>query len=718
MLTSQIFPCKLSPFHSLQVNPQKRENRPKEPRNSIVQLQSSVKLNSLFSDGIVLDSVSTVNALSSCFATRNVELGSCLHALVLKSGLCVNVFVNNSLLGMYAKCGSIEDAAKVFENMPERTIVSWTSMISGYCNNGAADKAISIFSLMLEDVCPNEFALAAVLQACAKKGDSTLIQSMHSYIVKTGLVSDDVLQNSLLDAYAKSGLLLNAEKILERFSCRDVVSWTSVISGCVLNGMMEEVLVLFVRMQNDRVLPNEVTILSVLHACSLINQSRKIRWVHGLIMKMGWCGNDLVMNSLVGTYIVNGYFKEGMRLFCGFSFSGEAYYLSPETMATLLQGCGHCGYMKLGKQMHGYLMKHGFFHSGVIENSLINMYAENGEVDSSYQIFVRMNNRDVVSWNSMITCLVKNSEPYQALVLVKDIHGNKAGSVTPDFITMLASIQACSNLASLQLGQIIHGFITKGGFISDIFIQNALIDFYGRSGDLVLAKKIFKEMPVKQLGSWNSLIAAYGVNGDGNSALQVFNELKRSGIYQPNTITYINILAACAHAGMVEEGFEIFGCLYEDRVDPGMEHFVCMVDLLGRSGRVEEAEAFIEKMPILPGSAVWGALLGACGLFGKVDIAERAAKQLSILESESRVWRVALSNVYASVGRWDQVAKVRAEMKGLKGMGKEGGWSSVEVGGDTIKFMVNDTRHSKSEVIYKVLGTIKEHMREEAKTSY
>ncbi|KAK0587520.1 hypothetical protein LWI29_024348 [Acer saccharum] len=715
MLTSQIFPCKLSQFASLQVPLQKRENRPKEPRTNSIQLQTSVNLNS---DAIVHDSVSAVNALSSCFATRNLELGSCLHALILKSGLCVNLFVNNSLLGMYAKCGSIEDAAKVFENMPERTIVSWTSMISGYCNNGAADKAISIFSLMLEDACPNEFALAAVLQACAKKGDSTLIQSVHCYIVKTGLVSDDFLQNSLLDAYAKSGLLTNAEKILERFSCRDVVSWTSVISGCVLNGMMEEVLVLFMRMRDDGVLPNEVTILSVLHACSLINQSRKIRWVHGLIVKMGWCSNDLVMNSLVGTYIVNGYFKEGIRLFCGFSFSGEGHYLRPETMATLLQGCGHCGFMKLGKQMHGYLMKHGFFPSGVVENSLIDMYAENGESDSSYQIFVRMKDKDVVSWNSMITCLVKNGEPDQAIMLVKNIHGNKAGSVTPDFITMLASIQACSNLASLQLGQIIHGFIMKGGFVSDIFIQNALIDFYGRSGELVLAEKIFKEMHVKDLGSWNSLIAAYGVNGDGNSALQVFNQLRRSGIHQPNTITYVNILAACAHAGMVEEGFEIFGCMYEDRVDPGMEHFVCMVDLLGRSGRVEEAEAFIEKMPILPGSAVWGALLGACGLFGKVDIAERAAKQLSILEPESRVWRVALSNVYASVGRWDQAAKVRIEIKGLKGMVKEGGWSSVEVGGNTVKFMVNDTRHSESEMIYKLLCTITEHMRQEARTCY
>ncbi|KAH7550230.1 hypothetical protein JRO89_XS13G0157700 [Xanthoceras sorbifolium] len=715
MFTSQIFPSKLLPFTSFQAPPQKLKL--KEARNSTSQHQTFVQHNNLLlPEAIVFDSSSAVNALSSCTTSRNLELGSCLHALILKSGLCTNVFVNNSLLGMYTKCGSIEDAAKLFEKMPERTLVTWTSMISGYSHNGATHKAISIFSLMLEDVCPNEFTLAAVLQACAKKADSALIESVHSYVVKTGLASDGFLQNSLIAAYAKSGSLWNAEKLLERFSCRDVVSWTSVISGCVLNEMMVEALVLFVRMRDDGVLPNEVTILSVLHACSLINQPWKIHWVHGLIVKMGWCNNDLVMNSLVEMYIFNGHFREGMGLFCGFCFSGEGHYLSPETMATLLQGCGHCQYIKLGKQMHGYLIKHGFFPS-VVENSIIDMYAENGESDSSYQIFVRMNNRDVVSWNTMITCLVKNGEPYQALMMLKGFHRNKeGGSISPDFITMLASIQACSNMASLQQGQIIHGYMTKGGLIGDIFIQNALIDMYGRSGKLVLAEKTFEEMPIKDLGSWNSLIAAYGVNGRGISALHVFTELKKSGIHKPNAITYVNILSACAHAGMVKEGFEIFRCMYKDGVEPGMEHFVCMVDLLGRLGRLDEAEAFIEKMPVLPGSAVWGALLGACGFFGKVDIAERAAKQLSIMEAESKIWRVALSNVYASVGRWDQAAKVRTEMKGLKGMGKEGGWSSVEVGGETFKFMVNDTRHSGSEMIYKVLGSIKEHMREEIRT--
>lgn len=702
--------CEVALLEGFLIPPRKRNYRPRIQSKSHSQIKASIELKSGASgDTLIFDSVSTVNALSSCAASQNLELGSCLHAAILKSGLCRNVYVSNSLLGMYTKCGSVEEAEKLFDKMPDRTVVTWTSMISGYSHNGEFDRAISLFILMLEEICPNEFVLAAVLQACGKRAYSRLIQSIHGYILKTGQFSDGFLQNSMLDVYAKCGHLSYAEKLLERCSCRDVVSWTSVVSGCVLNGLLEEALMIFVRMLEDGVLPNEVTILTILHACSLINKRREICWVHGLIIKMGWCGNDLVMNSLVEMYIVNGHYKEGMSLFRRFCFSGEGHYLTAETMATLLQGCGLAEYMNLGKQMHGYLIKHGFFPCIVVENSLMDMYAESGDIDSSNRIFVRMKERDIVSWNAMINCHLKNDEPYQALMLLKDTHSTEGDLMQPDFITLLASIQACSNLASFQLGQVIHGYITKGGLIGDMFIQNALIDFYGRSGNLAMAEKIFNEMPVKDLRSWNSLIIAYGVNGDGKTAIRVFHELKRSGIQKPNAITYVNTLAACVHAGLVKEGCEIFEHMKNDEIDPGMEHYVCMVDLLGRSGRLTEAEEFIEKMPVQPTSSVWGALLGACALYGEVYIAEIAAKQLRILDPYSKVWRVALSNVYAGVGRWDQAAKVRAEMKGLN-IGKEGGWSSVEIGVDTVRFMVNDTRHSESELIYEALSTLMEHM--------
>ncbi|KAK9276539.1 hypothetical protein L1049_006073 [Liquidambar formosana] len=508
---------------------------------------------------------------------------------------------------MYAKCGHIGHAEKLFEHMSDRTVVSWTSMMSGYCQNGAADEAISIFWQMLENVDPNEYTLAVLLQACAQKGDPKFVEVIHGYTIKLGYVMDKFLQNSLIDAYAKSGILVAAEKLNESSSCRDVVSWTSVISGSVLNGMMKEALGFFIRMQEDGVIPNVVTILSILQACSFINEWWIFQWVLGFVMKAGFCSDSLVMNSLVEMYSINGYYREGLQIFCGFCFAGEDWYLSPETMATLLQGCGHSNYLKLGKQIHGYMIKHRFLPCTVIENSLMDMYAENEQVDFAFLLFTKMSSKDIVSWNTMIRCSVKNDSPCEALLLLSELHSNCDDTISPDFITVLTSIQACSNLASLQLGEVIHGYIIRAGLVGDIFVQNSLIDMYAKSGRLDVAEQIFEEMPVKDLTSWNSIIAAYGINGNGTSALRVFTELKKLGIHQLNSVTFVNILSACAHAGLVKEGLEIFasmGRAYD--VEPRMEHFACVVDLLGKSGRIEEAEAFIENMRL----RTWPCLVG------------------------------------------------------------------------------------------------------------
>ncbi|XP_022736657.1 pentatricopeptide repeat-containing protein At4g39530-like [Durio zibethinus] len=677
-----------------------------------VQLQRSVSSQNLSYDRLALDSVSTVHTLKSRTGSRNLELGSCIHATVLKSGLQSNVFFNNSLLDMYMKCGCIEEAIKLFDHMPKRTVASWTSMISGYCHNGLADEGISTFVQMLENECPNEFTLAAALQAVAQIRNFRFICVVHSYILKSGYLKDSFLQNSLVGAYAKSGAFVDAVKLLDRLSSRDVVSWTSVISGFVLHGLMGEALQVFFRMQEDGIIPNEVTILSVLHACSFIGRQRILQWIHGFVSKLGWRRHELVLNSVAEMYLTNGYLREGIQLFSEFCFDGEGQFLCPETMATLLQGCGHSNYLKFGKQLHGYLIKHGF-SSCVVENSLINMYAENKQSDSAFQVFARMNVRDIISWNSLITHLVKNGQFHEALMLLKDIHSNRGGEmVRPDFITMLASIQACSNLSSFMPGQVIHGYITKTGLISDIFIQNALIDMYGRSGRLDLAEKTFEEMSTKDIGSWNSLIAAYGINGNGRPALLAFTGLNKSSPHKPNAITFTNILSACSHAGLVEEGYKIFNRMREYEVEPSMEHFVCVVDLLGRSGKLEEAEAFIKDMPVTPANDVWYALLGACGFFGNISIAERVAKKLSVQDPEGKAWRVALSNVYASRGQWEDAAKMRSQVMQVEGMRKEVGWSTVEVEGEMFRFMVNDTRHPESKLIYATVNGMMKHVRE------
>lgn len=313
----------------------------------------------------------------------------------------------------------------------------------------------------------------------------------------------------------------------------------------------------FSRMQEDGIAPNEVTILSVLRACSLINELLVFKWVHGLIMKVGWCLDDFVLNSLLEMYLVNGYFFEGMQIFCKYMFVGEDRYLQPETLAVILQGCCHVGFLELGKQIHCYLIKRRAFPSLVVENSLINLYAENGRAHSAFELFKRMSVKDIVSWNSIISCLARYGNYSEALWQFKKIHCNGGDEPSrPDFITVLVILQACSETSSSRLGQMFHGYITKTGLVCDIFVQNSLIDMYGRTGRLDLAKSVFQDMQIKDLPSYNSLIMALGINGDGLSAVRAFNKLKELETIQPNGVTFINVHSDAPMQEWLKKGSE------------------------------------------------------------------------------------------------------------------------------------------------------------------
>jgi pentatricopeptide repeat protein len=321
--------------------------------------------------------------------------------------------------------------------------------------------------------------------------------------------------------------------------------------------------------------------------------------------------------------------------------------------------------------------------------------------------------KDIVSWNTMISCLAKSDYVNEALELFSTLHsgGGGGGGLVPDFVTVLSVVQACSNAGSLLQGQMLHGYIVKYGFVHDVSMCNALIIMYAKLGIIYSAEQIFRKMDVKDLVSWNSMIHAYGIHGDGHSALKYFRQLTDVGVHAPNAITYLHVISACSHSGLISEGYKCFESMRKDHgIEPGMDHYACVVDLFGRSGRFTEAEEFIRDMPVPPNSSIWGALLAACQLHGNVDLAEKAAKELLVLEPDSDIWRVSLSNIYASVGRFKDSTKIRAEMKRV-GFKKETGWSFVDVGGvEGYKFVSADTRHRDAEKIYAVWHSMKKHM--------
>ncbi|KAI0520432.1 hypothetical protein KFK09_007907 [Dendrobium nobile] len=466
-------------------------------------------------------------------------------------------------------------------------------------------------------------------------------------------------------------------------------------------------------MLEDGFLPNFVTMLSIIQACSLMNEPRFFGCVHAWISKLELESNQFVMNSLVEMYSKNGLLEEGIRVFLElWSVKGNAC-LDPEAMAAIIRGSMLSESLQFGRTFHGFLVKQGCFPCTFIENSLIDMYGKLEQVDSANRIFRKMTERDVVSWNSMISCCLKNNNSVKALELLTELHCSNVGDLAPDTITVLSSIQACAELASLQHGEILHGYAIKSGFDSDVFVSNSLIGMYATSGRIDLSEKVFHSMNLNDLSTWNAMILAHGIHGDGKAALSTFDELKKCCFLKPNAITFVNIITACSHSGLVKEGYECFKSMQRDYdIDPDMEHYASVVNLFARSGRLDEAEWFIREMPIQPGSAIWCSLLGACGIYGDVEVAERAAEVLSVLEPDRNAWKVSLSNVYALGGRWKDAARVRAEMK-RHGEKKEAGWSSIEVNGkESCRFMVGDTEHPEADKIYGAWNALKEQIKD------
>ncbi|KAJ0974436.1 hypothetical protein J5N97_016401 [Dioscorea zingiberensis] len=670
---------------------------------------------SVHHDHLFLDSSLSVRFLSSCASMRDPKLAASLHGATLKTGLQSNLFVGNSLLDLYFRCGRLDSALKLFDRMPERDIVSWTSLISGHCRNEAADIAMSLFSDMLYEETaplPNEFTIAALLRTCGLCEDERTGRALHGYLIKGGFFEDLFLCNSLIDMYSKLGSIVHAEKVIAGMTERDVVSWSALISGCALQGMMEKAFDVLLMMLEDGITPNLVTMLSIIQASSLMREPPIFHMVHALVIKLGLDANVLVVNSFIQMYCKNSYLEEGLKVFIQFYVSNGAFCFDPEVLVAILQACTFLTSLEHGRGIHGYLVKCGFFPCTVVENSLMDMYAKLEQVDSANLIFRKMENRDIVSWNTLMSCFVKNGRAHEALQHLNEIHSKFGDDLLPDFVTILSSIHACSEIASLQHGQILHCYAMKSGFRCDTFVSNALIDMYAKSGRIDFAKDTFEEMEMKDLGTWNSMIAAYGIHGDGDSALKVFYELKQLGRQKPNAVTFASIISACSHSGLTAEGYELFKSMQRNyNIEPTMEHYASMVDLLGRSENLNEAEDFITDMCTDPSSDVWGSLLGACVLHGDLEIAERAAKRLAILEPESNIWRVALSNIYALSGRWEDAGNVRANMKRERSK-KEAGWSFVEILGEekSFKFMVGDTRHPESKKIYEVCNGLMEQI--------
>ncbi|KAJ7534645.1 hypothetical protein O6H91_13G104100 [Diphasiastrum complanatum] len=623
--------------------------------------------------------------LKGCARRRALAEGKRVHALIVQRGLDSNIFLGNMLVNMYAKCGSLLDALQIFDSMPEHNVFSWTTIISAYANHGQGEEAINLFQQMQQTgIPPNKVTFSVVLKACAMIPALQQGKQFHSDIIKSGFESDVILGSTLVDMYVKCGCIEDARQVFNNMHERNVVSWTAIIAGYAQQGLGKEALELYEQMKQKHVQPDVVTYVVLLKACASIAALEQGKQLHLDIIKSGFELSVIVGNTLVGMYAKCGSIEDARQVFnsmherdvvswnamiAGYAQQGlgkEAFNfykqmkqegLQPDiaTYVVLLKACASIAALEQGRQLHLEIIKSGFESDVILGNTLVDMYAKCGHVQDARRVFNNIHELNVVSWTAIIAGYAQQGLGKEALDLYEQM---KQEAVQPNIVTYVVLLKACASIAALEQGKQLHLDIIKSGLELDVIVGNTLVDMYAKSGCIEDARQVFNNMHERDVVSWNAMIAGYAQQGLGEESLTLLEQMQREGL-KADEVTYGSVLSACSHSGLVDKGCQVFDSMCKDHgIIPTIEHYVCMVDLLGRAGCLAEAENFISKMSVPPNFLVWMTLLGAAKNHGHVEIGRHAFGCAVKLEPENAAPYVLLSNIYAAAGWRDEVANI------------------------------------------------------------
>ncbi|TYI61363.1 hypothetical protein E1A91_D10G167800v1 [Gossypium mustelinum] len=597
--------------------------------NSLIRGYSSIGLGKeairvyleMLSLGISPDKYTFPYLLSACTKISATAEGFQVHGSVIKMGFQGDMFILNSLIHFYADCGEIVMGQKVFDEMIDRNVVSWTSLICGYARSGLAKEAVELFFEMVEEgTRPNSVTMVCVISACAKLRDLELGERVRGYISSLGVKVNTLMVNSLVDMYMKCGAFDTAKRLFDECEQKNLVVCNTIMSNYVHSGMVREALCILEEMLRQRLVPDRVSILSTISVSAQLGSIFLGKCCHAYVLRNGLEGWDSISNALIDMY------------------------------------------MKCGKQEVAFAVFHRMANKTVVSwNSVMAGYIRNGDLSSAWEVFNNMPESDLVSWNTIISALVQESMFEQAIELFRTMQ-NKG--IKADRVTMVSIASACGYLGALHLAKWIHAYIKMNKIPCDIRLSTALVDMFARCG------------------------------------------------VKPDGVVFVGLLTACSHGGLVEQGRDIFKSMTSvHKISPQIVHYGCMVDLLGRAGFLEEALDLIKLMPMEPNDVIWGSLLAACRMHRNIDMAGYATERMKELASDRTGIQVLLSNIYASAGKWTDVAKVRRQLK-EKGARKVPGSSSIEVNGQIHEFTSGDESHPEMMHIAAMLDEM--HCRVEA----
>lgn len=569
-----------------------------------------------FDNPIEADYTIYSNIIQLCIDLKAHNQGRLVHSHLITTGFPSNVHLGTKMVIFYTMSGDMVSARKMFDKLPERNVVSWTALLSGYSQSGYSQEALNLFVAMRrEGVRANQFTYGSVLRACTRVSCMNLGKQIQGCIQKSRFVDNLYVQSALVDFNSKCGEMEDAFCVFESMAERDLVSWNVMISGYAFRGYEIDAFLLFRWMFRQGILPDCFTFGSVLKASA---------------------------------------------------------------------GGGKCGGRAKISMLHGCIIQLGYGSYSIIIGALVDAYVKCGELANASYIYKKMHNKDRISCTALITGYAREGKNInECLELFCQLHRNHREI---DNIILCSMINICANTVSLSLGIQLHAIAIKYQSTLDVAMNNALVDMYAKTGEIEDANNVFQHMAEKNVISWTSMISAYGVHGRGVDAVSYFKKMECEG-FEPNDITFLSLLFACSHNGLTAEGRECFSKMVRKyKIVPRDEHYSCLVDIFARSGCLKESYDLICRMNIRPSASLWGSVLGACSIYGNMELGKLAARHLCNIEPTRAVSYVVLASMYSAAGLWDSAWKARDVVQ-TRRLPKDPGYSLFHSGNDMVALL-------------------------------
>lgn len=653
--------------------------------------------------------------------------GRSLHACLIKQGFESLTSIGNALMDFYMKGRFIDSAMTVFDCMSSKDSVTWNIMIHGHLDRGGLGEGLWWFyKARIAGFEPNTSILVLVIQACRTLGAYCEGQEVHGYVVRTGFQAIHSVQNSLLRMYVDVDVD-RAQRLFDEMSEKDVISWSVMIGGYIQSEEASSGLQLFQKMISGAgIEPDGITAVCVLKGCTNLRDLIMGRIVHASVVCRGldsdlfvgnslidmYCKcentdsafkvfnemprkNDVSWNSMLSGFVLNVKYSEALSLI--YSMGKEDNEVDEISLVNILQVCKYFVHPIGCKSVHCIILRLAYESNEVLFNSLVDACANCYLIEHAWELFSAMKRRDVVSWSTMIAGFTHCGMPAEAISV---FHAMNQTQQKPNAVTIINLLEACSVMAEVKRSKWAHGIAIRRGLGGEVTVGTAIVDTYSKCGAIEASRKAFDQISQKNIVSWSAMVSAYGMNGLSQEALSLITEMKSQGL-NPNSVTTLSVLSACSHGGFLKEGLSFFKSMVQDHgIEPELEHYSCIVDMLARAGKLDMALDFINNMPktLNAGASSWGAILSACRIYGNRELGDGAAAHILEMEPLNSAGYLLASSMYAAGGLWADAARMRWLAK-ERGVRVTGGYSLVHVDNKACKFVAGDKSHPQASEI-------------------